>query len=98
MPETEPPHDGADRRDGIVCPVSQRGGGRASRLDVADRIEKKLPSRRISMFIHKASSKIQGDVNWSAYAEVYDLMAANNPAYQHLVAAMRTAISSWCLK
>lgn len=38
------------------------------------------------------------DVDWSAYAEVYDLMAANNPAYQHLVAAMRTSVSSWCLR
>jgi ubiquinone/menaquinone biosynthesis C-methylase UbiE len=34
-------------------------------------------------------------VDWSSYAEVYDLMAANNPAYLALVGEFREAISRW---
>jgi ubiquinone/menaquinone biosynthesis C-methylase UbiE len=38
------------------------------------------------------------DVDWSSYAEVYDLMAENNPAYQDLIGEFRSAISLWQLE
>ncbi len=35
------------------------------------------------------------NVNWHSYAEVYDLMADNNPAYQDLIAQFQQAIAAW---
>lgn len=35
------------------------------------------------------------NVNWHSYAEVYDLMADNNPAYQDLIAQFQQAIAGW---
>ena len=35
------------------------------------------------------------NVNWHSYAEVYDLMADNNPAYQDLIVQFKQAIASW---
>jgi ubiquinone/menaquinone biosynthesis C-methylase UbiE len=37
-------------------------------------------------------------VDWHSYAEVYDLMADNNPAYQDLVAQFKHAIAEWCVE
>jgi ubiquinone/menaquinone biosynthesis C-methylase UbiE len=36
-------------------------------------------------------------VNWHAYAEVYDLMAVNNPAYQELIMLFKRTIATWQL-
>jgi ubiquinone/menaquinone biosynthesis C-methylase UbiE len=37
-------------------------------------------------------------VDWRAYAEVYDLMAVNNPAYQDLLTQFRSMINQWILE
>ena len=37
-------------------------------------------------------------VDWHSYAEVYDLMADNNPAYQDLIAQFKHAIAEWCIE
>ena len=37
-------------------------------------------------------------VDWHSYAEVYDLMADNNPAYQDLVTQYKQAIAGWRLE
>ena len=37
-------------------------------------------------------------VDWDSYAEVYDLMADNNPAYQDLIAQFKHAIAEWCIE
>ena len=37
-------------------------------------------------------------VDWSSYADVYDLMAVNNHAYQELLEQFRQTISQWCLE
>ncbi len=37
-------------------------------------------------------------VDWSSYAEAYDLMAVNNPAYQELLEKFRQTISQWRLE
>ena len=34
-------------------------------------------------------------VDWRSYAEVYDLMAENNPAYQELIGRFKRAIAGW---
>lgn len=34
-------------------------------------------------------------VNWSSYAEIYDLMAKHNPAYQAIIAQFRQNIRTW---
>ncbi len=38
------------------------------------------------------------NVDWNSYAEVYDLMADNNPAYQDLIAQFKHAIATWCIE
>ncbi len=38
------------------------------------------------------------NVDWHSYAEVYDLMADNNPAYQDLIAQFKQAIAAWCVE
>lgn len=38
------------------------------------------------------------NVDWNSYAEVYDLMADNNPAYQDLIAQFKRAIATWCIE
>lgn len=35
------------------------------------------------------------NVDWSSYAEVYDLMTANNPAYQNILARFKAEIDKW---
>lgn len=37
-------------------------------------------------------------VDWSSYAEAYDLMAVNNPAYQELLEEFRQTIAQWRLE
>ncbi len=34
-------------------------------------------------------------VDWNSYAEVYDLMADNNPAYQDIIGQFKHAIAGW---
>ena len=38
------------------------------------------------------------NVNWRSYAEVYDLMADNNPAYHDLIVQFKQAIAEWCIE
>ncbi len=39
--------------------------------------------------------KQRSQVDWAAYAQAYDLMAANNPAYQDIIHRLKVASNAW---
>lgn len=46
----------------------------------------------------KLRQEQMNNIDWAQYAQQYDLMAANNPAYQELVHHCRKTVMGWSLK